>query len=69
MPLAAAMDIPITAPIRTNATYGGTRWGCCGGMVMTVAFLLVGVGRFELPASWSQTKRSAWLSYTPLTSP
>ena len=29
-------------------------------------FVLVGVRRFELPASWSRTKRSTKLSHTPL---
>ena len=33
---------------------------------MTVFFVLVGVRRFELPASWSRTKRSTKLSHTPL---
>ena len=28
-------------------------------------FLLVGVGRLELPASWSRTKRATKLRYTP----
>lgn len=31
-----------------------------------VAREVVGVGRFELPASWSRTKHSAKLSYTPI---
>ena len=47
-------DNPLT-PTKTKKT-----------VVDGLHFVLVGVRRFELPASWSRTKRSTKLSHTPL---
>ena len=53
-----------------GTTKGGSTSPCYNakqkGTALPFLFVLVGVRRFELPASWSRTKRSTKLSHTPL---
>lgn len=54
---------PMSPPDNNSATPrpSGGRRRVAGGSVL----IMVGAGRFELPASWSQTRRATWLRHTP----